>query len=223
MLKVDNISKKYGNKTIFSNISFEIKKGEVLGVTGKSGCGKSTLLKCLNKLEPINYGKILLNDININDFEVEKLRQKIGIVFQEFGLFTHMNVLDNLTLGLIKIKKISKKTANKEALKILKKLDLEEKKFEYPSELSGGEKQRVALARTIILDPDIIMLDEPTSALDKYTKKKVLNIINELVKKNKTLIIVSHEDEIIEKVSDKIISFRSDNIVFKENKCKGDL
>ncbi len=204
MLKLKNISKKYGKDIIFDNVSFEIKKGEVVSIVGASGCGKSTLLKCLNKLEEIDDGEIYLNNQNINDIKVTELRQKIGLVFQEYNLFEHLTVLDNLTIGLIEIKGISKLEAEKKAIKLLKKVGLEEKRDNYPDELSGGQKQRVAIARTLLMKPDIILLDEPTSALDEEMKKSVLNLINELVEENMTLIIVSHEAVFVKKVSDRI-------------------
>lgn len=204
MLKLKNISKKYGKDVIFDNVSFELKKGEVVSIIGASGCGKSTLLKCLNKLEEIDDGAIYLNNQNIKDIKVTELRQKIGLVFQEYNLFEHLTVLDNLTIGLIQIRGMSKSEAEKQAIKLLKKVGLEEKKDNYPDELSGGQKQRVAIVRTLLMKPSIIMLDEPTSALDQEMKTSVLELINELVKEDMTLIIVSHEMDFVKKVSDRI-------------------
>lgn len=204
MLKLKNISKKYGKDVIFDNVSFELKKGEVVSIIGASGCGKSTLLKCLNKLEEIDDGAIYLNNQNIKDIKVTELRQKIGLVFQEYNLFEHLTVLDNLTIGLIQIRGMSKSEAEKQAIKLLKKVGLEEKKGNYPDELSGGQKQRVAIVRTLLMKPSIIMLDEPTSALDQEMKTSVLELINELVKEDMTLIIVSHEMDFVKKVSDRI-------------------
>lgn len=209
MLKLDNISKKYKNNVVFSNLSFEIKKGEVIGILGKSGSGKSTLLKCINRLENIDSGNIYFNNMDFVCYNINELRQKIGIVFQDYSLFEHLNVLDNLTLGLIKIKNISKKVAEKEAIKLLNKIGLKEKIYNYPSELSGGQRQRVAIARSLILKPEILMLDEPTSALDKEMKQEVLKLILDLVKEDMTLIIVSHEENFIKKVSDKIITIKN--------------
>ena len=204
ILKLNNISKKYDDENVFKNVNLEIRKGEVISIIGKSGSGKSTLLKCMNHLENIDTGEIILNGKNINTIPLSELRQKIGLVFQDYNLFEHLTVLENLTIGLLKIKKIYKEKSEKMALNILKKIDLMEKKDKYPSELSGGQQQRVAIARTILMKPDIILLDEPTSALDKEMKDSVLELINNLVKEDMTLIVVSHEIEFIEKISDKI-------------------
>lgn len=204
ILKLNNISKKYDDENVFKNVNLEIRKGEVISIIGKSGSGKSTLLKCMNHLENIDTGEIILNGKNINTIPLSELRQKIGLVFQDYNLFEHLTVLENLTIGLLKIKKISKEKSEKMSLNILKKIDLMEKKDKYPSELSGGQQQRVAIARTILMKPDIILLDEPTSALDKEMKDSVLELINNLVKEDMTLIVVSHEIEFIEKISDKI-------------------
>lgn len=205
MLRIDNISKKYKDVNIFKNISFEINKGEVIAITGKSGCGKSTLLKCINRLEEIDAGKICLEGINIKNIDLAELRQNIGMVFQDYNLFKHLNVLENLTIGLIEVKKEPKKKAEIEAKKILKKIGLEEKIYNYPDELSGGQKQRVAIARTLLMKPKILLLDEPTSALDKEMKQEVLKLITDLVKEDMTLIIVSHEEEFIKTVADRVI------------------
>lgn len=204
ILKLNNISKKYDDENVFKNVNLEIRKGEVISIIGKSGSGKSTLLKCMNHLENIDTGEIILNGKNINTIPLSELRQKIGLVFQDYNLFEHLTVLENLTIGLLKIKKNSKEKSEKMALNILKKIDLMEKKDKYPSELSGGQQQRVAIARTVLMKPDIILLDEPTSALDKEMKDSVLELINNLVKEDMTLIVVSHEIEFIEKISDKI-------------------
>lgn len=204
ILEFDNVTKYYNSDLIFSNVYFKIKKGEVIAITGKSGCGKSTLLKCINRLENINDGIIKFNGVDILKIPTVELRQKVGIVFQDYNLFEHLTVLDNLIIGLIKIKKYSRTESINMSLKMLKNIDLIEKKDKYPSELSGGQKQRIAIARTLLMKPDIIMFDEPTSALDKDMKDSVLNLIKKIVEDGITLIIVSHEDEFIKKVSDRI-------------------
>ncbi len=209
MLQVRNLCKCYGNNVIFKNISFDVKKGEVVSLVGPSGCGKSTLLKCLNRLENFDSGKIILNNKNINDIAITELRKKIGLVFQEYNLFEHLTVLDNLTLGLIKILHFTKKEAEEQAIKMLKKVGLEEKIHNYPDELSGGQQQRIAIIRTMLMKPQIILLDEPTSALDKDMKKEVLKLINDMVENDMTLIIVSHEEEFVNKVSDKILKIEN--------------
>lgn len=204
ILELKNISKSYGKDTIFSNVNLQLNKGEIVSIIGKSGSGKSTLLKCLNRLEEIDDGEIIFKEENVCNLSLTELRKKIGIVFQDYNLFEHLTVLENLTIGLEKIKNYSKNKSLKLALSILKKIDLTEKKDKYPDELSGGQKQRVAIARTLLMKPDLILLDEPTSALDKEMKTEVLNLIQDLVKEDMTLIIVSHEEDFVNQVSDRI-------------------
>lgn len=217
MLKIVNVSKKYKNNDVLKNINLEIKKGEVISIIGKSGCGKSTLLKCINRLENIDTGNIYFNDIDITEMNILDLRQKVGIVFQEYNLFEHLTVLQNLTIGLKKIKKYSDVYAKKEAINILKKIGLSDKINNYPDELSGGQKQRVAIARTLVMKPQLILLDEPTSALDKDMKKEVINLIMRMAKDNMTLLIVSHEEELVNRISDKIIHIKRGKAVIEEN------
>lgn len=220
MLEVKHISKAYKDNVILEDINFTIKKGEVISIVGNSGCGKSTILKCLNRIENISSGEIILNGKDISEYKVEELRQKIGLVFQDYNLFEHLTIIDNLTIGLIKLKGYSKESATNEALKLLSKLKLLDKVNNYPDELSGGEKQRIAIARTLLMKPDIILLDEPTSALDKSMKKEVLKLIGNLVKEDLTLIIVSHEDDFVKKVSDKIITIKNKKSKITINKEK---
>ncbi len=217
ILEFENVSKYYGDDLIFNNVNLKVKKGEVISLVGKSGSGKSTLLKCINCLENIDNGKIKFKGIDISEISPVELRQKIGIVFQDYNLFEHLTVLDNLIIGLIKIKGYSKKESIYKALNILKKVDLIDKKDKYPDELSGGQKQRVAIARTLLMEPDIILLDEPTSALDKEMKDSVLELINELIDEDMTLIVVSHEEEFVNKVSDRIFSFNKHTLLEKKN------
>lgn len=217
MLKIVNVSKKYKNNCVLKNINFGINKGEVVSIIGKSGCGKSTLLKCINRLETIDDGNIYFDNIDITEMNILDLRQKIGIVFQEYNLFEHLTVLQNLTIGLTKIKKYSDIYAKKEAMKILKKIGLEDKINSYPDELSGGQKQRVAIARTLVMKPQLILLDEPTSALDTEMKKEVINLITRMVKDDMTLLIVSHEEEFVNKISDKIIHIQRGKAVIHDN------
>lgn len=218
ILEFENVTKYYGDDLVFSNVNLKIKKGDVIALTGKSGCGKSTLLKCINRLENIDDGKIKFKGIDISEISMVELRQKIGMVFQDYNLFEHLTVLDNLIIGLIKIKKYSRDESIREALNILKKLDLIDKKDNYPNELSGGQKQRVAIARTLLMKPDIILLDEPTSALDKEMKDSVLNLIKKIVEEDMTLIIVSHEEEFIKKVSDTIYNLNNNKLKIQVGK-----
>lgn len=218
ILEFENVTKYYGDDLVFSNVNLKIKKGDVIALTGKSGCGKSTLLKCINRLENIDDGKIKFKGIDISEISMVELRQKIGMVFQDYNLFEHLTVLDNLIIGLIKIKKYSRDESIREALNILKKLDLIDKKDNYPNELSGGQKQRVAIARTLLMKPDIILLDEPTSALDKEMKDSVLNLIKKIVEEDMTLIIVSHEEEFIKKVSNTIYNLNNNKLKIQVGK-----
>lgn len=218
VLEFENVTKYYGDDLVFSNVNLKIKKGDVIALTGKSGCGKSTLLKCINRLENINDGKIKFKGIDISEISMVQLRQKIGMVFQDYNLFEHITVLDNLIIGLIKIKKYSRDESIHKALNMLKKLDLIDKKDNYPNELSGGQKQRVAIARTLLMKPDIILLDEPTSALDKEMKDSVLNLIKKIVEEDMTLIIVSHEEEFIKKVSDTIYNLNNNKLKIQVKK-----
>lgn len=217
ILEFEDVSKYYGDELVFNNVNLKVKKGEVISLVGKSGSGKSTLLKCINRLENIDNGKIKFKGMDISEISPVELRQKIGIVFQDYNLFEHLTVLDNLIIGLIKIKGYSKKESIYKALNILKKVDLTDKKDKYPDELSGGQKQRVAIARTLLMEPDIILLDEPTSALDKEMKDSVLELINELIDEDMTLIVVSHEDEFVNKVSNRIFSFNKHTLLEKKN------
>lgn len=212
ILELENVTKYYNNELILDNVNLKVKKGEVIALIGKSGGGKSTLLKCINKMEKINSGKIKYKGIDINEIELTDLRQKIGIVFQDYNLFSHLTVLENLTIGLIKIKQYSKEKSIQKALKILKKVDLYDKKDKYPDELSGGQKQRVSIARTLLMKPKIIMLDEPTSALDREMKQSVIDLIQELAYEGMTIIIVSHEEEFVNKISNKIYEIRRKKI-----------
>ena len=223
ILEFENVTKYYDNDLVFSNVNLKIRKGDVIALTGKSGCGKSTLLKCINRLEHINDGKIKFKGIDISEISMVQLRQKIGMVFQDYNLFEHLTVLDNLIIGLIKIKKISRDESIHKALNMLKKLDLIDKKDNYPNELSGGQKQRVAIARTLLMKPDIILLDEPTSALDKEMKDSVLNLIKKIVEEDMTLIIVSHEEEFIKKVSDTIYNLSNNKlkVQIEKNSIRG--
>lgn len=212
ILEINNISKSFSDNLVFDNINLKIKKGEVISIIGKSGNGKSTLLKCINGLEKIDNGEIIFNGININNYNYVDLRQNIGIVFQDYNLFEHLTVMENLTIGLNKIKRYSQEKSNKLAKEMLKKVKLLEKQNNYPDELSGGQRQRISIARTMLMKPKIILLDEPTSALDDDAKTSVLELINELVNENMTLIIVSHEMDFVKKVSDKVFQFNKDNL-----------
>lgn len=215
ILEIDNLTKSYDGNVILNNISFKLKKGEVVVVLGPSGCGKSTFLRCINGLETIDSGEIRLDDARIdnNKAELPKIRQRIGMVFQSYDLFPHKNVLDNITLAPVKVQKRNKKEAEEEALLLLDRVGLKNKAKSYERQLSGGQKQRVAIVRSLIMHPEILLFDEVTAALDPEMVREVLEVILELAKEGKTMLIVTHEMEFARAVADRIIFMEGGNII----------
>lgn len=207
MIEVKNLRKCFGDLEVLKDISTEIYKGEVVVILGPSGSGKSTFLRCLNKLEEATDGTIILNGVNISDKKVNinHVRENIGMVFQHFNLFNNMNVLDNLTLAPVELKKASKEAAKRKALEMLKRVDLVEKEGVYPSQLSGGQKQRVAIARALCMSPEIMLFDEPTSALDPEMVGEVLLVMKQLAAEGMTMVVVTHEIGFAREVADRII------------------
>lgn len=204
VLEVKNISKSYKNKKVLDNFSLDVKKGEIISIIGPSGAGKSTLLRCINGLETLEKGKIIINN-KVNKKNISKQANlEIGLIFQDYNLFPQYTVLQNITLPLTKILRKSKTEAVSQARTILTKLYLQDKENSYPYELSGGEKQRVAIARAIATNPKILCLDEPTSALDPKLVKQIYNIIKALASQGKAILIVTHDIEFAEKISDRI-------------------
>lgn len=219
MLEIKNIKKSFNKLQVLKGISFNVLNGEVVSIIGPSGCGKSTLLRCINLLEKPSSGNIILDGVDItNKKNLTQVRQKMGMVFQQFNLFPHLTVLENITLAPICEKLMDKDTAIKEAEKLLKSINLYDKKDNYPSELSGGQKQRVAIVRTLIMNPEIILFDEPTSALDPEMVNDVLDLIKKLVEKKITIIIVSHEMSFIKECANKIIFLDGGKIEFMGTK-----
>ena len=214
MLEIKNLKKNFGKKCVLKGINLTIKDGEIIGIIGPSGCGKSTFLRSLNMLEVPTSGKIILNDdsIDIND-NLSELRKKVGMVFQQFNLFNNMTVLDNIILAPVKQKLMSKSEATKEAIRLLKKIDLEDKKESFPRELSGGQRQRIAIIRALIMKPDIMLFDEPTSALDPEMIGEVTKLMREIAKSGMTMVIVSHEMSFIKDFSTRVIFMDDGNIV----------
>ena len=195
MIRVNNLHKSFEKNEVLKGINEHIEKGEVVVVIGPSGSGKSTFLRCLNLLEVPTSGEIIFEGKNITDKKVDinKIREKMGMVFQQFNLFPHKTVLDNLTIAPIKVKGVSKADAEKKAKELLDRVGLLNKADAYPSSLSGGQKQRIAIARALAMDPDVMLFDEPTSALDPEMVGEVLNVMKELAKEGMTMVVVTHE------------------------------
>ncbi len=206
-IKVDNLKKSFGTLEVLKDISVEVHKGEVVCVIGPSGSGKSTFLRCLNRLEKATDGKIVIDDTDITskDININKVRENIGMVFQHFNLFNNLNIIDNLTLAPVQLKKCSKEEAVNRARQMLKKVGLAEKEESYPSQLSGGQKQRVAIARALCMQPDIMLFDEPTSALDPEMVGEVLQVMKDLASEGMTMVIVTHEMGFAREVGDRVI------------------
>ncbi|AJA46727.1 glutamine transport ATP-binding protein GlnQ [Clostridium pasteurianum DSM 525 = ATCC 6013] len=215
MIKIKKLKKKYGDLLVLDGINLTIDKSEVLCLIGPSGSGKSTLLRCLNGLEEITEGDVLVKDQSLvdNKININKLRENIGMVFQSFNLFPHLTVLENITLAPVLLKKLSKVEAKEKALSLLDKVGLKEKAQVYPEKLSGGQKQRVAIARALAMNPEIMLFDEPTSALDPEMVGEVLKVMKDLAKEGMTMVVVTHEMGFAREVSDRVIFMADGNIV----------
>lgn len=215
ILKLNHVTKSYDQNVIFSDLSLEVKKGEVVVILGPSGCGKSTLLRCINGLEKIQGGDILLEDelISHQSKQMPLIRQKIGMVFQSYELFPHMDVLHNIILGPTKAQGREKVEVIKEAETLLARVGLLDKKKAYPRQLSGGQKQRVAIVRTLCMKPEILLFDEVTAALDPEMVREVLDVILSLAKEGSTMVIVTHEMEFARAIADRIIFLDEGKII----------
>ncbi|EIJ82200.1 ABC transporter related protein [Bacillus methanolicus PB1] len=218
IIQVKNLKKSFGNLEVLKDINTEIKEKEVVCVIGPSGSGKSTFLRCLNRLEEITGGNVIVNGHDITDpkIDINKVRQEVGMVFQQFNLFPHKTVLENITLAPVKVKKISKEEAEKKALELLDKVGLREKAQSYPGELSGGQKQRVAIARALAMNPKIMLFDEPTSALDPEMVGDVLEVMKQLAKEGMTMVVVTHEMGFAREVGDRVL-FMDGGYIVEEN------
>jgi polar amino acid transport system ATP-binding protein len=207
VIKVEHLTKKFGNNEVLRNISTSIAKGEVVSIIGPSGSGKSTFLRCMNMLETPTSGKIVFDQQDLTDSKtpVNKIRQRIGMVFQHFHLFPHLTVLENLTYAPLKAKGVNKQLAQEKARELLKRVGLSEKETAYPNSLSGGQKQRVAIARALAMEPELMLFDEPTSALDPEMVKEVLDVMKDLAKSGMTMVVVTHEMGFAREVADRIL------------------
>lgn len=206
-ISVKGLKKSFGSLEVLKCIDEEIKEGEVVCLIGPSGSGKSTFLRCLNRLEKITGGSVIVDDIDITDKKVDinKFRENIGMVFQHFNLFPHMSVLENIMLAPVQLKKMTKDEAKKKAEELLQRVGLAEKANAYPGQLSGGQKQRVAIARALAMNPDIMLFDEPTSALDPEMVGEVLEVMKELAEAGMTMVVVTHEIGFAREVADRVI------------------
>ena len=218
MIEIKNLTKSYEKKCILKNINLKINDNEQISIIGKSGCGKSTLRRCIARLEKIDKGQILIDNENIND--IKNFYNKVGMVFQSFNLFENMTVLENLIIAPVKLKMYSKQEALKLAKNYLKEINLENKINEYPKNLSGGEKQRVAIIRALMEKPKILLLDEPTSSLDPQMKKEVLELVTKLKDYNMTIIVVSHELNFVKDFSSRII-FVDNKTILSDDTVEG--
>lgn len=207
MIKVKNLHKKFDELEVLKGIDEHIRPGEVVVVIGPSGSGKSTFLRCLNELETATEGEIYVDDELITDpkCDVNKVRQKMGMVFQQFNLFPHLTILENITLAPVMLKKMTKDQAKEKAMELLKRVGLEEKAEAYPVQLSGGQKQRVAIARALAMNPEIMLFDEPTSALDPEMVGEVLDVMKDLAESGMTMVIVTHEMGFAREVASRVI------------------
>lgn len=207
MINIKNLKKKFGKLEVLKNIDMNVKKGEIVAILGPSGSGKSTLLRCMNLLETPNDGEVIFEGKNILDknCDINKARQNIGMVFQNFNLFPNMSVIDNITFAPIKGKKMDKEDAIKIGEELLQRVGLIDKKDAYPSQLSGGQKQRIAIARALAMQPDVMLFDEPTSALDPEMVKEVLDVMKELAKEGTTMVVVTHEIGFAKEVATKVV------------------
>ncbi|MDD2444188.1 MAG: amino acid ABC transporter ATP-binding protein [Desulfotomaculaceae bacterium] len=217
MIKIEHLRKSFGDLTVLKDINAKVQKGEIITIIGPSGTGKSTLLRCLNLLEEPSGGSIYINNVDLlaKNTDVPKIRQKMGMVFQSFNLYSHLSVLENLTIGPVKLLGKSKAEAGSKALGLLKLVGLAEKVNNFPDELSGGQKQRVAIARCLAMEPEVILFDEPTSALDPTTVSEVLAVIRRLAKDGMTMLVVTHEMEFARNVSTRVF-YMDEGIIYED-------
>lgn len=219
MIKIENLHKRFGKLEVLNGIDINVEKGEIIAIIGPSGSGKSTFLRCINRLEEPSEGKIFIDGENIlsKETNINKIREKVGMVFQHFNLFPHKNVIKNITLAPIKIKNYSLELAEKKADKLLSKVGLLDKKYAFPNQLSGGQKQRIAIARALAMEPEVMLFDEPTSALDPEMIKEVLDVMIELAREGMTMLIVTHEMGFAKNVATRIF-FMNDGKILEDEK-----
>ena len=217
MIKVENLTKSFKGMDVIKGISTQINKGDVLCIIGPSGSGKSTFLRCLNLLEKPGSGKIIFDgeDLTNKKTDLNRHRQKMGMVFQQFNLFPHMTVLDNLTCAPLMLKKMTREQAEKKAMELLERVGLADRAGAYPNQLSGGQKQRVAIVRALCMEPDVMLFDEPTSALDPEMVGEVLDVMKSLAQQGMTMVVVTHEMGFAREVSNRVL-FLDDGVIAEE-------
>ncbi len=218
MIKVSNLKKSFGHNEVLKNINAEIKPQEVVVVIGPSGSGKSTFLRCLNLLESVTDGHVYIEGVDLTDksVNINQVRQNVGMVFQQFNLFPHKTVIENIVMAPVKVKKVDEEVARQKGLDLLRKVGLEDKADAYPDSLSGGQKQRVAIARALAMEPKIMLFDEPTSALDPEMVGEVLEVMKQLAKEGMTMVVVTHEMGFAREVGDRVI-FMDGGYIVEEN------
>ena len=221
LIQAIDVQKNFGNLSVLKGIDLNIYKGDVVVIVGPSGSGKSTFLRCLNLLEVPSGGSIHFENVDITDRKVniDRHRQKMGMVFQQFNLFPHMTVLKNMTIGPMKLKGMSKKEAEEKAMKLLERVGLADRADAYPSQLSGGQKQRIAIVRALCMEPEVLLFDEPTSALDPEMVGEVLQVMKDLAKEKMTMVLVTHEMGFAKEVANRVI-FIDEGIIQEENEPK---
>ena len=215
MIRINNLKKSFGSLEVLKGIDQYVNEGEVLCIVGPSGSGKSTMLRCINRLEEPTSGEIYIDDELITRDNVDRIRTKMGMVFQSFNLFPHKSVIDNLTVGPINVKGMKKSEAEQSAMKLLKRVGLAEKAHEYPRNLSGGQQQRVAIARALAMDPEVMLFDEPTSALDPEMVGEVLDVMKDLAQSGMTMVVVTHEMGFAKEVGDRVI-FMDEGVIVEQ-------
>jgi len=209
LIKVENLSKSFGDNEVLKNVNMQIEKGEVIAIIGPSGCGKSTFIRTLNQLEEATAGAIYVDGVDITDpkIDINDVRRRVGMVFQHFNLFPHLTIKKNLTLAPVKLGIMSQAEANAKAIELLERVGLSDKADAYPDSLSGGQKQRIAIARTLAMNPEVILFDEPTSALDPEMVGEVLSLMKDLAEDGMTMVVVTHEMGFAREVADRVLFF----------------
>ena len=215
LIKIDSVVKEFGDNRVLDGLSLSVREGEVVVIVGPSGCGKSTLLRCINGLEPIQGGEITFRGQKVdgNSRSIVGIRQKVGMVFQNYELFPHMTILENIVLSPVLVQKRSRKEVEEEAMQLLSRVGLEEKRDSFPRELSGGQKQRVAIVRALCMHPEVLLFDEVTAALDPEMVREVLDVMLTLARQGRTMVIVTHEMSFAKAVADRVVFIDEGNIV----------